>query len=211
MNKTLLSLMCGLALPFHAQAAAPPAITFPATSNLSDHAFDPVTDKEINRTPYAVLIDGNRFVGNAIGINVDSVTYVRKSADRYPLVIRDINGKGDSVVVSQDPQQQPVVINGQEYTGLWFLQLKNAKDVRLLSLPQIREKYFPDLQGPCLFMIDRFVITGNVENYKVDENFLYRLSVVPSADISSLQGGPQFSVVRIETRRTANIPPVRIR
>ncbi len=179
-------------------------------TNRSSWDIDPVSDKDFNAQRGAILLNGNVFVKDEVGINVDSVCRVYKEL-KLPFVIRDINARHDSLVVTQDPREHPFTINGVEYDHVVQLELKNFKDVRLASLEGLKEKHFPDLKGPYIFMINRNFITHDVASYKVDENFVYDMQVVPSADFESLQGLPPFSIIRIFTKTPANIPPVRLR
>ena len=175
-------------------------------TNRSSWDIDPVSDKDFNAQRGAILLNGNVFVKDEVGFNVDSVCRVYKEL-KLPFVIRDINARHDSLVVTQ----YPFTINGVEYDHVVQLELKNFKDVRLASLEGLKEKHFPDLKGPYIFMINRNFITHDVASYKVDENFVYDMQVVPSADFESLQGLPPFSIIRIFTKTPANIPPVRLR
>ena len=60
-------------------------------------------------------------------------------------------------------------------------------------------------------MIDRNFITRDAASYKVDENFIYDMQVISSADFESQQDFPPFSIIRIFTKTQENIPPVRLR
>ena len=182
------------------QAAVP-------VENFGSHQFgDPMSDKVFNARRGAVILNDNIFAKSEVGIDPKSVERVIKEI-KLPLVIRDINDRHDSLVVTQ----YPFTINGVEYDYAVQIELKNFKDIHWASLEDLKEKRFPDLKGPYVFMIDRNFITHDVASYKIDENFVYDMQVVPSADFESPQGLPAFSVIRIFTRTPANIPPVRLR
>lgn len=178
-----------------------------SVENLSSHQFgDPMSDKVFNARRGAVILNNNVFAKSEVGIDPKSVERVIKEI-KLPLVIRDINDRHDSLVVTQ----YPFTINGVEYDYAVQIELKNFKDIHWASLEDLKEKRFPDLKGPYIFMIDRNFITHDVASYKIDENFVYDMQVVSSADFESPQGLPAFSVIRIFTRTPANIPPVRLR
>ena len=182
------------------QAAVP-------VENLSSHQFgDPMSDKVFNARRGAVILNNNVFAKSEVGIDPKSVERVIKEI-KLPLVIRDINDRHDSLVVTQ----YPFTINGVEYDYVVQIELKNFKDIHWASLEDLKEKRFSDLKGPYIFMIDRNFITHDVASYKIDENFVYDMQVVSSADFELPQGLPAFSVIRIFTRTPANIPRVRLR
>ena len=183
-----------------AQAAVPGEIPN------SNQNIDPMSDKAFNARRGATILNNNVFAKSEVGIDPKSVERVKKEI-KLPLVIRDINDRHDSLVVNQ----YPFTINGVEYDYVVQIELKDFKHIHLASLEDLKEKRFPDLKGPYVFMIDRNFITHDVASYKIDENFVYDMQVVSSADFESPQGLPAFSVIRIFTRTPANIPPVRLR
>ena len=183
-----------------AQAAVPGEIPN------SNQNIDPMSDKAFNARRGATILNNNVFAKSEVGIDPKSVERVKKEI-KLPLVIRDINDQHDSLVVNQ----YPFTINGVEYDYVVQIELKDFKHIHLASLEDLKEKRFPDLKGPYVFMIDRNFITHDVASYKIDENFVYDMQVVSSADFESPQGLPAFSVIRIFTRTPANIPPVRLR
>lgn len=183
-----------------AQAAVPGEIPN------SNQNIDPMSDKAFNARRGATILNNNVFAKSEVGIDPKSVERVKKEI-KLPLVIRDINDRHDSLVVNQ----YPFTINGVEYDYVVQIELKNFKHIHLASLEDLKEKRFPDLKGPYVFMINRNFITHDAASYKVDENFVYDMQVVSSADFESLQGLPPFSIIRIFTKTQENIPPVRLR
>ena len=183
-----------------AQAAVPGEIPN------SHQNIDPMSDKAFNARRGATILNNNVFAKSEVGIDPKSVERVKKEI-KLPLVIRDINDRHDSLVVNQ----YPFTINGVEYDYVVQIELKDFKNIHLASLEDLKEKRFPDLKDPYVFMINRNFITHDAASYKVDENFVYDMQVVSSADFESLQGLPPFSIIRIFTKTQENIPPVRLR
>ena len=173
-----------------AQAAVPGEIPN------NNQNIDPMSDKAFNARRGATILNNNVFAKSEVGIDPKSVD-----------VIRDINDQHDSLVVNQ----YPFTINGVEYDYVVQIELKDFKNIHLASLEDLKEKHFPDLKGPYVFMINRNFITHDAASYKLDENFVYDMQVVSSADFESLQGLPPFSIIRIFTKTQENIPPVRLR
>ena len=183
-----------------AQAAVPGEIPN------SNQNIDPMSDKAFNARRGATILNNNVFAKSEVGIDPKSVERVKKEI-KLPLVIRDINDRHDSLVVNQ----YPFTINGVEYDYVVQIELKDFKHIHLASLEDLKEKRFPDLKGPYVFMIDRNFITRDAASYKVDENFIYDMQVISSADFESQQDFPPFSIIRIFTKTQENIPPVRLR
>ena len=172
----------------------------------SNQNIDPMSDKAFNARRGATILNNNVFAKSEVGIDPKSVERVKKEI-KLPLVIRDINDQHDSLVVNQ----YPFTINGVEYDYVVQIELNDFKNIHLASLEDLKEKRFPDLKDPYVFMINRNFITHDAASYKVDENFVYDMQVVSSADFESLQGLPPFSIIRIFTKTPDNIPPVRLR
>ena len=183
-----------------AQAAVPGEIPN------SNQNIDPMSDKAFNARRGATILNNNVFAKSEVGIDPKSVERVKKEI-KLPLVIRDINDQHDSLVVNQ----YPFTINGVEYDYVVQIELKDFKNIHLASLEDLKEKRFPDLKDPYVFMINRNFITHDATSYKLDENFVYDMQVVSSADFESLQGLPPFSIIRLFTKTPDNIPPVRLR
>ena len=195
-----------LLMAFITAMSGMPQAAVPGKSSNSNQNIDPMSDKAFNARRGAVILNNNVFAKSEVGIDPKSVERVIKEI-KLPLVIRDINDRHDSLVVTQ----YPFTINGVEYDYVVQIELKDFKNIHWASLEDLKEKRFPDLKGPYVFMIDRNFITRDAASYKVDENFIYDMQVISSADFESQQDFPPFSIIRIFTKTQENIPPVRLR
>ena len=61
--------------------------------------------------------------------------------------------------------------------------LISSQKFDLVSLEKIKKSFCPDVTGPCLYMINKFFITRDVESYKVDKNFVHKVETLPSSEI----------------------------
>ncbi len=195
-----------LLMAFITAMSGMPQAAVPGKSSNSNQNIDPMSDKAFNARRGAVILNNNVFAKSEVGIDPKSVERVIKEI-KLPLVIRDINDRHDSLVVTQ----YPFTINGVEYDYVVQIELKDFKNIHWASLEDLKEKRFPGLKGPYVFMIDRNFITRDAASYKVDENFIYDMQVISSADFESQQDFPPFSIIRIFTKTQENIPPVRLR
>ena len=195
-----------LLMAFITAMSGMPQAAVPGKSSNSNQNIDPMSDKAFNARRGAVILNNNVFAKSEVGIDPKSVERVIKEI-KLPLVIRDINDRHDSLVVTQ----YPFTINGVEYDYVVQIELKDFKNIHWASLEDLKEKRFPGLKGLYVFMIDRNFITRDAASYKVDENFIYDMQVISSADFESQQDFPPFSIIRIFTKTQENIPPVRLR
>lgn len=74
-----------------------------------------------------------------------------------------------------------IEINGESY--IFVQNLISSQKFDLVSLEEIKKSFCPDVTGPCLYMINKFFITRDVESYKVDKNFVHKVETLPSSEI----------------------------
>lgn len=136
----------------------------------------------------------------------------------FPLWVKGIGDRGDSVYVrNSDCEVDPdgYVRRGSErfpYRSLGKLKCTgNIEFIRyrkenytLLSLREIREKYFPTVKGDVVYMINKHFVACRDEYYKLDADFIHHVELVDSRDFESLRGRRPFHILRIFTRTRHN-------
>ena len=159
----------------------------------------------INRGDYGMTLDGV-FIKNDIGID----RYYEVSPDttdtpvRYPFWIRGIGSRNDSLRVEAGTKDADINVGGVKCDmGLYHLRYSKQR-YRLLSLDEVRRKYFPKLKGDVVYMINKFFIMTNADLYKLDEDFIHHVELVDSKDFDALKHNGRFHVLRIFTRTAHN-------
>lgn len=167
--------------------------------------FDFLSDKKFNNEINAALLNkDNVFVKSYIGFNLDS-TQVDNGflILSPPFVIRGINDQQDSIVVTQDPRKNPITINGVEYER--FFNISFDKEMELVTLDDIKEQYYPEAKGPCMFMVNKFVLTKDIQSYRFDKDFILSVELLSSSEFEAFKDFPEFSIIRIFTKTRKNI------
>ena len=173
------------------------------------------TDLEFNKLPVATLLN-NVFIKSDIGIDQYKVEkkefpsyYIKR--EHKPFTIHGVGKDGrDSIVLEKDASpDNPIEINGESY--IFVQNLISSQKFDLASLEEIKEDFCPDVTGPCLYMVNKFFITKDVESYKLDRNFVLKVEALPSSEIDFFKGKDPFTIIRIFTNTPSNRYPPRIR
>lgn len=173
------------------------------------------TDLEFNHEPLAVLLN-NVFIRSDIGIDLYKVEkkefphdYIEREHKSF--VIYGVGETGrDSIVLEKDAApDNPVEINGTSY--IFVQNLISSQKFDLVSLEEIKDTFCPDVKGPCLYMVNKFFITKDVESYKLDKNFVLKVEALPSSEIELFKDKEPFTIVRIFTNTPSNRFAPRIR
>jgi hypothetical protein len=175
--------------------------------------FDFLSDEKFNHDRNAIMLN-NVFVKSFIGINLDSVSnsgvvigigwpFVVKGVKNHYNTIVVTQNPTDSIVVTQDPHKHPVVINGIEYSR--FCNISVDKEIELVTLDEIKEMYFPDAKEPCVFMVNKFFLTNDLQSYKFEKDFILKVELIKSDKFESLKNNSPFSIVRIFTKTRKNL------
>lgn len=69
----------------------------------------------------------------------------------------------------------------------------------LVTLDEVKKALYPNLKEPILFMINKFFITHDEDLYRIDRNFIMKVELLNSSDISALKLFPTFTIIRIFT------------
>lgn len=167
------------------------------------------------------VIDG-QMVKELIGIDRHYIVDPDSTENpaRFPMWIKGIGANNDSVLISGryktgvdeygDECNVPMNIGGTEYrcVNVWHYTKKNY---RLLSLDEVRQLYCGHWEEVtkenCLYMINKFFIMKNADQYRVDSSFIYRVELVSSEDFDFFRGikAQPFYIIRIFTKTIHNM------
>lgn len=153
------------------------------------------TGTKYAETEDVLYVINDQFISNSItGIDETGIIKSKVLADPTSTFTLKIGqSKTDSIVVKHIPFE----INGMTFKKVCFLQ--TAQPVNMIHLSDIWEQYnMPQTDGPFLYMIDGDIIKGDVNHVMIDKDFIKRVEVIPSSEISSLRH-TSASVVRIST------------
>lgn len=179
-----------------------------------NHRFEYLSDSAFNNSPRGCyMVDGIYIGPYDIGIDVYSMKRrVLHSPADFPVTVRGIGREGDSLVLDIPPgewaarEKQWPSIRGQEIATICNYESEGVK-VDLASLEEIRRDYFPNAEGPVVYMVNKFLITKDEDLYRVDRNFIHKVEMLESECIAPLADGPHFCIIRIFTRTAHNWHP----
>lgn len=202
MRATLLCLLLPLltvAIPVCAHAQC--------DSEVRDESYNDYQLNEIGKKARSAITLDSVFMPNTLGIDMHYVV----SPDtlgipiKYPFWVRGIGKANDSLLLWRDPwyEDAPVMFGNYKCKGIAnYRYLK--KNYRLMTLDEVREEYCAGLKGDVLYMINKFFIMTDEEYYKIDSDYILRVSVVSSKDIDALKDRKPFSIIRILTKTRHN-------
>ena len=170
-----------------------------------NHRFEYLTDKDFNDNARGCyMVDGVYIGPYDIGINCCST---KKREIRIghgkPFTIRGIGANNDSITINMPDSlasgkgQTPAIRN----RDFWYVINYEGHDNKtfLVTLDEVKKALYPNLKGPILFMINKFFITHDEDLYRIDRNFIMKVELLNSSDISALKLFPTFSIIRIFT------------
>lgn len=163
--------------------------------------FDFLTDQQFNESPNAVLYN-HIFIKSFIGINLDSIPNF--DWIRPPFVIKNTNDK-DSLLVTQDTRQHPITINGVTYNRIFNAFYDEEREIELISLDEIKATYYPEAKDPCMFMVNKFFLTDDLQSYKFDKNYILKVEMLKSTEFENFKNFPNFTILRIFTKTKKNL------
>lgn len=162
---------------------------------MSDSAF-------AERNSAAILVNDNEFVKDPIGINLDSIKLEDfLFVEDYPIVVRKINNRNDSIVVEKKPSSY-IVINGQKYYRFYKVKKKSFE---LLTMDDVKQNLGIKKQDDCIFMIDGFILLRDIPSYKIDKSNILKIELLQSRDIESIRASKNIYIIKIFTRCRSNL------
>lgn len=158
-------------------------------------------DIEFSKNSVAWIINNNIFIKSNIGIDsVKTVNSLFKEED-FPLIIRKINSKGDSIIVNAPPSpSSPLVINGISYSSLAHATVCGSP--KMLTIPEICHKYTDAPMSKTVVLVNGVNLLKDIASYKIAERYILRVDVVPSKDIEGCV--EDFTIIKIYTRTSIN-------
>ena len=97
------------------------------------------------------------------------------------------------------------VVNGHRLHLTSLTDYRTERNIRWVTLEELRQHCFPNLDGACVFTINKFIIPNSEGLYRIDRDFIYRVERLSSADIEGFRDFPAFNLVRIFTRTPHNV------
>ena len=158
------------------------------------------------------------FIGRDI-IGIDQYAYEidqttrSKEGLRLPFVVTGIGPQNETLTVNYTNKELgekglSYIINGHHIHG--FTNYKSNHPVKLMTLDEIRRKRCPQMKDEkVLYMINKFFILWEWEWYKVAEDFIWRVEVLPSYMLTPIQNNicEPFTIIRIFTKTHHNWHP----
>lgn len=169
-----------------------------------------ITFNRLNPTSkYASVVNGI-MVKSTIGLDrrylVDPDT--TDTPVRFPMWVKGVGNNNDSVYV-ENPDMEEIK---KGYIMFGNMKCNRSVDVyrytkenyRLISLDEVKRKYYPKLEGDVVYMINKLFIMIDVDLYKVDETFINHVELINSQYIDVLKNRKPFWILRIFTKTDRN-------
>lgn len=135
--------------------------------------------------------------------------YLEPVEPQFPMWIKGIGSRNDSVYIESrdvfDKTKGPgyVMIGNVKCYGMNFYTYKK-KGCKLMSLDEYRRKYYPQLKGDVVYMINKFFIMKDVDLYKIDVHFVMSSEVMNSKYFDAIKRRRKFRIMRIFTQNVHN-------
>lgn len=137
--------------------------------------------------PYDIGIDRTSLKKRWIGTNADT-----------SFTIHGIGKGNDSLVICKDEPKQKHAIRGRDFYAILNYD-SEGRDIKLVTLEEIKKALLPDIKAPVVYMINKFIITRDEDLYRLDRDFIMKTETISSSEILSLRSLPPFTILRIFT------------
>lgn len=142
---------------------------------------------------------------------IPQISYVTiNNSDRNPAYY--INGKymSETILKTITPQlidsikvvNGVIELDGKNYYGQIYIQLKKNYNPKLISLTDLKLKYTNLTNTSSIFMIDNEIINGDYSKCIVDENYILKIIV---EKIDNKEENLQVNIIRLLTKTEENI------
>ena len=74
-------------------------------------------------------------------------------------------------------EKEEVEIDNIKYEGKIFINTKNAYKPQIISLNNLKEKYFKSIKGPVIFQIENEQVIGDYDEYPIDEKYIFKIII----------------------------------
>lgn len=159
-----------------------------------------MSDEELAASGRGYSVNG-MFIGMVpVGLDRDQ-TGITSHTPEFPFTLMGV-GQAPFVV-----NELPIdtIIDGHRLRLTSLMDYRTERNIRWVTLDEVRQHCFPNLQGACVFTINKFVIPGGEGLYRIDRDFIYRVEKLASTDIEGFSDFPPFTLVRIFTRTPHNV------
>lgn len=159
-------------------------------------------DQAFSNCRVATITNENKFIKSDIG--ADSIDFITPldGVDDFPLVIRDINEIGDSLVVNTCPSDStPLIINGFRYTSIHRVTTKDRP--QYLSISKICSRHTNYPMSKVIVSINGLTLLKDITSYKIAERYIQRVDCVKTTDIEGFTG--DFVLIKIYTKTPMNL------
>ncbi len=128
---------------------------------------------------------------------------------RFPMWVKGVGNNNDSVYVAKNPdmiedENAYVMFGSMKCNGGVDVYRYTKENYRLISLDEVKRKYYPNLKGDVLYMINKHFIMVHADLYKVDETFINHIELISSEHIDVLKDRKPFWILRIFTKTDRN-------
>ena len=169
--------------------------------------------------PICYTLNGEYVGPSPLGIDLYAYEEESNSMSRelrLPYVVRGIGPANATLTVKYTKKEleekgRHYYILGDKLGG--FINYKSDHPVRLMTLDEIRKEYCPKVkEGKVLYMINKFFILRDVEYYKVAQEFIWSVEVLPSEYLTPIEDNIKepFTIIRIFTKTHHNWHPTYI-
>ena len=169
--------------------------------------------------PICYTLNGEYVGPSPLGIDLYAYEEESNSMSRelsLPYVVRGIGPANATLTVNYTNKELEekglhYYILGDMLGG--FINYKSDHPVRLMTLDEIRKEYCPKVkEGKVLYMINKFFILLDVEYYKVAQEFIWDVEVLPSEYLTPIEDNIKepFTIIRIFTKTHHNWHPTYI-
>ncbi len=127
---------------------------------------------------------------------------------RFPMWVKGVGNNNDSVYVKTPDMEEVkkgyIMFGKMRCSGGVNVYRYAKENYRLISLDELRRKYYPKLEGDVVYMINKHFIMVYADLYKVDETFINHIELINSQDIDVLKDRKPFWILRIFTKTDRN-------
>lgn len=176
-------------------------------------SWDSVWDISFNHlnptAKYADLVNGI-LVKSTIGL--DSHYLVNPDTTdtpvRFPMWVKGVGSNNDSVYVETSDMKKIkkgyIMFGNMKCNGDVSVYRYTKENYHLISLDEVKQKYYPNLEGDVVYMINKHFIMVYADLYKVDETFINHIELINSQYIDVLKDRKPFWILRIFTKTDRN-------
>ena len=145
------------------------------------------------------------------GNDTPKIIYAEEENKTHPQPAFFINGKFlNTGVSSLNPNQidsisvikDKITIAGTEYMGQVHIKTKSNYISKIISLNGLKEKYTNSKNKSTIFMIDDNLISGDYNDYFVDENYLISITI---DKVENTKENIHIDVIKLITKSEENI------